>query len=128
MMLTNALRGTDKEYIFSGIPVRVRGIDGYVNISAMAIAANKNATQYFRTKRATKFLTTLKHELQMNENTESLELLMKVATSHGHEIWAHPIVLLNFSRWICGLFGAQISMWFIELRVGKQRMDELSAG
>jgi KilA-N domain len=127
MMLTNALRGTDNEYVFSGIPVRVRGIDGYVNISAIAIAANKDVAQYFRTKRAINFLATLKQELQMNENIESLELLKKIATNHGHETWAHPIVLLDFSTWIPGLFGTQISVWFIELRVGKQRVNELMA-
>jgi KilA-N domain len=118
--LTSALCGTDKEYIFSGIPVHVRGVDGYVNISAMAAAANKNATQYFRTKRATKFLTELEQALQM-------QLVMKVATNRGYEIWVHPMVLLGFSTWISGLFGSYISAWFLELQLGKQRVDELLA-
>lgn len=113
-VLARVLRGADAEETFNNVPVQVRASDGYINLSAIASAAKSNTAQYFRNKRVTRFLHDLMQAFQLCENAQ-LSLVMKEATNHGNNFWAHPLVVIDFAAWISPAMQIQILAWIARL-------------
>jgi hypothetical protein len=82
--------------------IQQRDTDGYVNLTQMAKANNVEVSNWLRLDSATVYIQALESDLHISAS--ELIIVKKGGISKQQGTWAHPLLALNFGRWINPLF------------------------
>ena len=98
--------------VLNNIKIATRQEDGYINLSALCKAGNKEFSHWKENKKTENFLAVLSSSLGIPR----LDLLKR--TTGGidqRHVWGHPQVAINIAQWISPEFDVQVSKWIFEL-------------
>ena len=110
--------------VLNNIEVTTRQEDGYINLTALCKAGNKEFNAWFKNKKTEAFLQVLSSTLRI-----PVDELVKYETgsNENRAIWGHPQIAINIAQWISQEFDVQVSKWIFELKEqNEQLIGELS--
>ena len=95
-----------------GYTIEHREEDGYINVTNLCKAGNKQFKAWNRLEKTRAFLRVLSNEVLI-----STSLLIKYKTGYGSEqgTWVHPQVAINIAQWISPSFDVKVSGWVYEI-------------
>jgi hypothetical protein len=84
---------------YKGTKIEQREIDGYVNLTQMAQANNVEVRDWYRLQGTKAYLEALESDVQI---CTSQLIIVKKGNSKkfSQGTWGHPLIALNFGRWI----------------------------
>ena len=113
--------------VLNNIEVTTRPEDGYINLTALCQAGNKEFNAWFKNKKTEAFLQVLSSTTRILV----VDLLNQNAGGNGQRhFWGHPQVAINIAQWISPEFDVQVSKWIFELiltgkvELGKEKSNE----
>lgn len=117
----------EKVLVLNDVSIIARKNDGYINLTQLCRAGNKEYFHWKENKKTEKFLDVLSNSLNISKNE-----LIKFETSSNNEraTWGHPQVAINSAQWISPEFDVQVSKWIFELlltgkvELGKEKSNE----
>jgi hypothetical protein len=95
-----------------GYTIEHRDEDGFVNVTNLCKAGNKQYKHWFSLDKTKTFLQVLSESVGFPTNT-----LIKYNTGSNKEraTWAHPQVAINIAQWISPRFDVKVSAWVYEV-------------
>jgi len=95
-----------------GYTIEHRDEDGFVNVTNLCKAGDKQFKAWFRLDKTKVFLQVLSESVLI-----STDSLIKYNTAYGKEraTWAHPQVAINIAQWISPRFDVKVSAWVYEV-------------
>ena len=102
----------DKILKLNGIPIISRKEDGYINLTSLCKAGNKEFNEWKRNKKTQAFL-----EVLISSPRILGDEIIKYNSGSNNErsSWGHPQVAINLAQWISPEFDVQVSKWVYEL-------------
>ncbi len=118
---------SDKFLVLNDIPIIARKEDGYINLTQLCKAGNKEYFHWKENKKTNKFLEVLSNSLNIGKDA-----LIKYDSGSKNEraTWGHPQVAINSAQWISPEFDVQVSKWIFELlltgkvELGKEKSNK----
>jgi hypothetical protein len=104
----------DQIFHLNNVNIIARASDGYIDLTALCQAGNKQYKHWFTNKKSEAFLKVLSSTVGI----PTVELINKMAEGHGNNdrhTWGHPQVAINIAQWVSPEFDVQISKWVFEL-------------
>ena len=102
----------DKILKLNGIPIISRKEDGYINLTSLCKAGNKEFNEWKRNKKTQAFLEVIISSPRILGN----EIIRYNSGSNNERSsWGHPQVAINLAQWISPEFDVQVSKWVYEL-------------
>ena len=94
------------------IPIISRKEDGYINLTSLCKAGNKEFNEWKRNKKTQAFL-----EVLISSPRILGDEIIKYNSGSNNErsSWGHPQVAINLAQWISPEFDVQVSKWVYEL-------------
>ena len=112
--------------VLNSIEIKVRQQDGYINLTSLCKAGNKEYFKWNENKKTEAFLQALTSSLRIRRD----ELIkFETGSNENRATWGHPQVAINISQWISPQFDVQVSKWIFELmltgkvEIGKEKTD-----
>jgi len=113
--------------VLNNIEITTRLTDGYINLTALCKAGNKEYFKWNENKKTKAFLQVLSSSLRI-----PMDELIKYESGSNEQraTWGHPQVAINISQWISPEFDVQVSKWIFELlltgkvELGKEKSNE----
>ena len=95
-----------------GYSIEHREEDGYINVTNLCKAGNKQFKHWKCLEKTRAFLRVLSNEVGITTS-----LLIKYKTGYGSEqgTWVHPQVAINIAQWISPQFDVKVSGWVYEI-------------
>jgi hypothetical protein len=92
----------------------VSRIDGYINLSQLCKAGNKEYSNWLKNKNTEAYLEVLSSSLRIRRD----ELIFyETGSNQNRATWGHPQVAINIAQWISPEFNVQVSKWIFELMI-----------
>jgi hypothetical protein len=109
-------------HTYQGQIVRLRSKDGYVNATAMCMAAGKNWADYNRLGSTKDFLDELSSEvgIPISEIIQSL----KGGNPALQGTWVHPQVAIHLAQWLSPKFAVRVTQWVYDWMSGLSPNNE----
>jgi predicted GIY-YIG superfamily endonuclease len=108
----NKISNYNHPLLLNNIAITVRPEDGYVNLTALCKAGNKEYSKWKENKQTEAFLQALSSSLQIRRD----ELIgYETGSIKQRATWGHPQVAINIAQWISPEFDVQVSKWIFEL-------------
>ncbi len=101
--------------------------DGYINLSQLCKAGNKEYKHWKENKNTKLFLQVLSSSVGIP--TDEI-LIYETGSNQNRATWGHPQVAINIAQWISPEFNVQVSKWIFELmitgkvEIGNQKSNE----
>ena len=116
-----------KPLLLNNIEISSRQKDGYINLTSLCKAGNKDFKHWKENKKTKAFLEVLNSSVGIPSDE-----LMKYETgsNENRATWGHPQVAINIAQWISPEFDVQVSKWIFELlltgkvELGKEKSNE----
>jgi hypothetical protein len=104
-------------YSVDGTIIEQRGIDGYINATAMCRAVGKLFNDYARLSSSTAYA----RELETDTRIPISELIQSVkgGNSDAQGTWVHPKVALHLAQWLSPRFAVQVTNWVYDWMTGR---------
>ena len=97
----------------NGLQISQRYDDGYINLTQMAHANNKDLHDYLRLKTTKAFIKELSLETGIHGSK-----IIQVRKGRGNRVkqgtWGHPQVAINCGQWCSPKFAVLVSQWVFE--------------
>ena len=95
-----------------GFTIEHREEDGFINVTSLCKAGNKQFKSWFRLDKTKAFLEALSSSVLIHTNE-----LIKYTTGSNSEraTWTHPQVAINIAQWISPKFDVKVSGWIYEI-------------
>ena len=87
--------------------------DGYINVTNLCKAGNKEFKAWNRTEKTQSFLKALSRSV--NINTDLLIQSITGGKNEDRKTWVHPYVAINIAQWISPQFDVKVSSWIYEV-------------
>ena len=87
--------------------------DGYINVTNLCKAGNKEFKAWNRTEKTQSFLKALSRSV--NINTDLLIQSITGGKNEDRKTWVHPYVAINIAQWISPQFDVKMSSWIYEV-------------
>ena len=108
----------DEEYkllpldVGQGYTIEHRDEDGFINVTNICKAGDKQFKAWFRLDKTKAFLQVLSESVLIHTDS-----LIKYNTAYGKEraTWSHPQVAINIAQWISPRFDVKVSAWVYEV-------------
>ena len=95
-----------------GYTIEHRDEDGFINVTNLCKAGDKQFKAWFRLDKTKAFLDVLSSTVFIN----TVELLKyNTGGNGGRHTWAHPQVAINIAQWISPRFDVKVSAWIYEV-------------
>jgi len=98
--------------VLNSIEITTRSDDGYINLTALCRAGNKEFKAWYKNKKTDAFLKVLSSSVRIL--TDEL-LKYETGSNENRATWGHPQVAINIAQWISPEFDVQVSKWIFEL-------------
>jgi len=98
--------------VLNSIEITTRSDDGYINLTALCLAGNKEFKAWYKNKKTDAFLKVLSSSVRIL--TDEL-LKYETGSNENRATWGHPQVAINIAQWISPEFDVQVSKWIFEL-------------
>ena len=111
---------------WNGVGIQRRGIDGWVNATAMCQAGGREWFTYARSNRTQEYITALAgvvgspqncgHPFCGSPQDPATVVIQSVTTGPNHQrgTWIHPRLAVDLARWISPAFAVWMDGWFLE--------------
>lgn len=103
--------------------VEQRAADGYINATAMCMAAGRRIAKYMENDGTAEFLAELSADVRIR--TSELVQTSKGGPPHLQGTWVHPQVALHLAQWLSPKFAVQVSRWVHDWMSGKGQPTKL---
>jgi len=99
--------------IENGLIIESREEDGYINITNLCKAGNKQFKHWKEIEKSKAYLQALSS--QVGIPTSDLIKLGSGSTHKNSHTWVHPQVAINIAQWISPYFDVKVSAWVYEI-------------
>ena len=97
----------------NGLQISQRQDDGYINLTEMAQANNKDLHDYLRLKTTKAFIEELSLETGIHGSK-----IIQVRKGRGNRVkqgtWGHPQVAIHCGQWCSAKFAVKVSNWVVQ--------------
>lgn len=111
-----------KPLLLNNIEISSRQKDGYINLTSLCKAGNKDFKHWKENKKTKAFLEVLCSSVGIH-----MDELIKYesGSSENRATWGNPQVALNIAQWISPEFDIQVSKWIFELKEKNEHKPRL---